>query len=44
MWKDRGSAEWCSTEWRGRKDRKGGRRRKGGILEIKSSGEKGEEG
>lgn len=49
MWKDRGSAEWCSTvERKGRKDRKKeredrgrrGRQRKGGILEIESGGER----
>lgn len=50
MWKDRGSAEWCSTEWRGKREKtekrereEGGRRwrrRKERILEIKSSGER----
>lgn len=47
MWKDRGSAEWCSTEEREKKTEKervkGGkswRQRKGEMLEIKSSGER----
>lgn len=53
MWKDRGSADWCSTEWRGKREKteekNRNRKGEGGVgdrgreeyREIKSSGKGG---
>lgn len=38
MWKDRGSAEWCSTEWRRKKREKRQRKDRKTVQRVKTGG------